>query len=45
MGTGKAWAGQLNVIAVDAGLINLEPSFSDENFGNDPPIGSTICNV
>ena len=45
MGTGKAWAGQLNVIAADAGLSSLEPSFSDENFGKDPPIGSTICNV
>ena len=45
MGTGKAWAGQLNVIAVNAGLSSLEPSFSDENFGNDPPIGSTICNL
>ena len=39
-GTGNAWAGQFKLMTDTAALVSLDPSSSDENLGNDPPIGS-----
>ena len=40
-GTGNACAGQFRLSSTIADLDNLDPSFSFENLGIDPPIGST----
>ena len=39
-GTGDAWAEQVKLISEWYDRCNFDPSFSSENFGGDPPIGS-----
>ena len=41
-GTGEAWASQVKLISELSDLCNFDPSFSSENFGGDPPMGSKL---
>ena len=45
VGTGDACAGQLKLIGELNDLCNFDPLISSENFGTDPPIGSSIVFV
>ena len=42
IGTGEPWAAHVNATELCDFLIILDPSFSPENFGIEPPIGSKI---